>query len=156
MNEAQVVHDFQANQRINALQVEVEELRGVVTALGGGDGGGKDMSDELTNHKIAASEARAETKLVRLEGKIDLLSSSIENLGSKIDSQRNEAASNRNVVVATVVGTALSIAALLYAILTYGASTFYNGTVVRDIVHNEVSAARPAANTPSNGGTPAH
>ena len=82
------------------------------------------MSDELTNDKIAAAEARSDTKIARLEGKIDVLVLSINALGSKIDGQRSEASSNRNVVISVTVGKALTIIALTFAALSYGASTF--------------------------------
>lgn len=151
MTESPIIYDFAAFQKISLLQNEIEDLRKIVEG-----GGGSVMSDELTDYKIAAAEARSDTKIARLEGKIDVLALSINALGAKIDSQRSEASSNRNVIISVTVGTALTIVALTYAALSYGASTFYNGTVVRDLVHSEsaASASKPIAGPPFNGATP--
>jgi len=50
--------------------------------------------DDLVEAKIAAAEARTDTKIVRSEGKIDLVLSRIDVLSAKIDELRDD---NRSV-----------------------------------------------------------
>ena len=106
------------------------------------------MPDDLTDAKIAASEARTDAKFARLDGKIDLLQQSIATLGNNVNVQRTEASANRNALLATIIGTGLALAALIAAMLSYGASPFYNGTVVRDVVRAEVAEHATQPNKP--------
>ena len=153
MAEPAGVIDFEVYQRLNALQADVEEFKRSMSA--GNDGGIRNEPGNLLDHKIALSEMRSEAKVIRLEGKLDLLAQSIGSLSSKIDAQRAEASSNKNVVIGTIVAAALSIVALLYTMISYGASTFYNGTVIRDIVHDELLVKR-TGDVPLTSTTPAH
>lgn len=105
---------------------------------------GMTTSGEL-DAKIAASEARSETKIARIEGKLDLVAQSIGALASSVQTQRAEANSNRTVVVATVITTALALAGLGYAALSYGATNFYNGTVIGDQIRAAASSVPKAA-----------
>lgn len=107
------------------------------------------MSDDLTDAKIAASEARTDTKFARLEGKIDTLAASlgqsIQTLNAGIQAQRSEASANRNFLIASIIGTGVAIIGSIVAMLSYGATTFYNGTVMRDAVNSAVIEHTPSA-----------
>ena len=96
------------------------------------------MTNDIVDAKIAASEARSEIKIVRIEGKLDLIANTISGLSSKMDDQKREASSNRNWIIGTII-VALG---LMIAIMSYGATTFYNGTVIRDMVNRPQPTAQ--------------
>lgn len=100
----------------------------------------RDMPPEdLTDAKIAAAEARTDAKLAGFQGRFDVLAEKLDGIAGSIKDQRSEASSNRNVMVATTIGTGLAIIGAIVAMLSYGAATFYNGTVMRDAVNAAVA-----------------
>ena len=95
-------------------------------------------ADDILDLKIVASEARSETKMAKLEGKIDLMASAVQNLTVSVNQQRSETKSLQLWTIATIIASALAMIALILSVMSFGASTFYNGTVVRDLIHNEI------------------
>jgi hypothetical protein len=91
-----------------------------------------DSTREIIDDKVAASEARGETKLVRLEGKLDLIMKTIDDLAreSKIDSRATR--SNQLVV-------GFGLAALIVAIAALFPVFFGMGDRIHDIVDRAVS-----------------
>jgi hypothetical protein len=120
------------------------------------------MAENLTEAQLAAVEARTDTKFERLLGefrassietnaRIDALAATVANLNAtvtdvrrEVADVRREVASDRNWVIGTVVGVAVAVAALNYSALGYGAAQFYNGSVIRDLVHKEAQSTAPA------------
>lgn len=94
--------------------------------------------DDLTDAKLAAAEARTDTKIVRLEGKIDTLAATITgqfaSLTRELDRTRDETRDSRLILMATIIGSALSLAVLFVALWTYGDALFGRGMNVRDVV----------------------
>jgi hypothetical protein len=92
-------------------------------------------SDEFTDKKIELVEAHTDTKVERLGGKIDTLSAT---LGTKLDIVNQRLADqtkDRNLIIGTIVVSAISIAILLIGLATYGDALFGRGMNVRDVVH---------------------
>ncbi|NUJ81427.1 hypothetical protein HUN39_15620 [Methylocystis sp. FS] len=98
---------------------------------------------------IAASEARNETKLARLEGKIDTLTATITaaiNANAAANTAQNEAIKekissgeqynhdSRWILIGTVLTSAFALGALAVALATYGDALFGRGMNVRDVV----------------------
>jgi hypothetical protein len=88
-------------------------------------------SDELTDAKIEAAEARTDTKIERLGGKIDTLGIKLDTVNQKLADQTKD----RNLIIGTIVVSAISIAILLIGLATYGDAIFGRGMNVRDVVH---------------------
>ncbi|HYI39093.1 MAG TPA: hypothetical protein VE053_02115 [Allosphingosinicella sp.] len=117
---------------VRNLRDQTETLKAENEALKGGGGGGTSggMDRALVDAKISASEARTDTKFAKLEGKIDLL---VE----RSTDARTEARSTRR----TVVGTGLSIAALLVAVFTLYNNSFTLGSRVDEVARVEARQA---------------
>jgi hypothetical protein len=105
------------------------------------DFGGPKMdppSSALVHAEIAASEARSETKMVRLEGKFDTISATIlgklDAVSEKMTADHEYNRSTRLVIVSTVAGVAVALAALVVAMATYGDTMFGRGMNVKDVV----------------------
>ena len=93
-------------------------------------------SDDLTDAKIAKSQAETETKIVRMEGKID---TAFAALGGKLDTVNQRLADqtkDRNLVIGTIVVSAISVAVLIIGLATYGDALFGRGMNVRDVVQS--------------------
>ena len=81
-----------------------------------------EMSERLTDLKIAAVEAQTETKFAQLIGKLDLfganittLGQQVSNLDTKIDVIDGHVRNARSTIIAFVVGTGIAVAALAWA-----------------------------------------
>jgi len=144
-----------------------------------------DPSREEINALIAASEARNETKLTRLEGKIDALAATIsgaisenavassgqfEALKSQVESLKEKVAASdqfnheaKTTVITTIIASALALAALFaglfLGVATYGDAIFGRGMNVRDVVQAVVkeqqALQKGAAAPPVDQPTPA-
>lgn len=88
--------------------------------------------------KIAASEARSETKIVRLEGKLDLVLSRMDGIGRDMDNIRHDIRSSRATVIAVVVAVGIGIAALMATMFGSLPSFFGMSTYIHDLVTREV------------------
>jgi hypothetical protein len=89
--------------------------------------------DDLVDAKVAAAEARTDTKVVRLEGKVDLVL-------SKLDELRDD---NRSVRANQwVIGFGLAV--LIVAVAALLPVFFSMGTQVRDLVHSEIQSQLPS------------
>ncbi|HEX8214569.1 MAG TPA: hypothetical protein VF582_03755 [Allosphingosinicella sp.] len=111
---------------------------------GGGGGTSRGMDNALIDSKIAASEARTDTKFAKLEGKLDLILERVETVKEQSTDARSEARATRR----TVIGTGVSLGALLIAIFTLYTNSFNLGARVDDIAriearetYNQISAA---------------
>jgi hypothetical protein len=94
-----------------------------------------------TDAKIAAAEARGETKIARMEGKIDLLLSNLNDVHWKIADVRSEYRVTR--VNMWVIGFGLAI--LVLAVSLGMPSLQGLGAQMRDFVRGEGKASLPSA-----------
>jgi hypothetical protein len=103
---------------------------------------GASMSDsnDLTDAKIGAAEARTDTKIARLEGKLDLVVSKIDErfnaLRDRLDAIRDDNRATR--ANQWVVGFGLAV--LIIAVATLFPVFFDLGSKVRDMVDHVVQA----------------
>lgn len=93
---------------------------------------------ELTSQKIAAAEARGDTKIVRLEGKLEVISATIlgEIRGIRDDVRQSDQYNRdtRWIMLATVITGVFALGALVVALVTYGDAVFGRGMNVRDVI----------------------
>ena len=95
-------------------------------------------SDDLNNAKLAAVEARTDTKIARMEGRIDTAFASLAGKLDTINVRLADQTKDRNLVIGTIVVSAISIAVLLIGLATYGDALFGRGMNVRDVVQSVV------------------
>lgn len=111
---------------------------------------------EYVDLKLEASEARAETRFVELNGKLDRLIEIAGSTRADLDlvrtEVRNDYRSTRAAVVITGISIFLALSALLLAVMTYGDAIFSRGMSVRDVVN---SAVKEQADRASNTRPPA-
>jgi hypothetical protein len=97
-----------------------------------------DPSREEIDAKIAAAEARTDTKFARLEGKLDLVlaeaSAARQEASIARDNARQESRGTRATIIGTGLATVLALGALLMSVMTYGDAIFSRGMSVRDAV----------------------
>jgi hypothetical protein len=122
-------------------------------------------TDESTDLKIQASEARTETKIVRLEGKIDTLSSTLagklDSMAINVNALRSDISKSdqynrdsRLLIMGTIVVAALALGGLVVAMATYGDALFGRGMSVRDVVQAVIKEQQAAPQTsPPRGNT---
>jgi hypothetical protein len=89
--------------------------------------------EEIQAH-IAASEARGETSLARLEGKLDTISATIVGKIGELSTQVGEHRRDRNLIIGTIVVAAIAVSGLVVSMATYGDALFGRGMNVRDVV----------------------
>jgi hypothetical protein len=91
-----------------------------------------DPTREIINDKVAASEARGETKLVRLEGKLDLIMKTIDDLAgeSKLDNRATRS---------NALAIGFGLAALIVAIAALFPVFFGMGDRIHDLVDKAVT-----------------
>lgn len=98
--------------------------------------------NDLVDAKIAASEARSETKLARLEGKIDTAVATLlgELHGLRDDVRQTDQYSRgtRSVIFVTIVTATIALGGLIVAMATYGDALFGRGMNVRDVIQSTV------------------
>jgi hypothetical protein len=104
--------------------------------------------EEIQAH-IAASEARGETSLARLEGKLDTISATIIGKIGELSGQVGEHRRDRNLIIGTIVVAAIAVGGLVVGMATYGDALFGRGMNVRDVVQavikeNTVQATKEA------------
>jgi hypothetical protein len=99
-------------------------------------------SEELTDVKIAAAEARTDTKIERLGGRIEVLTATIV---TKIDSLKDDVSKSdqynhdtRWVLISAIVVGIIALAGLLVALATYGDALFGRGMSVRDVAQTVI------------------
>ncbi len=94
--------------------------------------------DDLTDAKIAKSEAQIETKIARMEGAINTafatITTKIDNLSGQVAEQRRD----RNLIIGTIVVAAIALGAMLWGMATYGDALFGRGMSVRDVVNTVI------------------
>jgi hypothetical protein len=112
-----------------------DEAKTEEIALKGGGGGGTSgsMDPAIVDAKIAASEARTDTKFAKLEGKLDLIVASLNVINGNATDAKSEARTTRR----TIIGTGISLGALILAIAAFGVNTFTLGSRVDDIARVE-------------------
>ncbi|MBB2963764.1 hypothetical protein [Methylobacterium sp. R2-1] len=104
---------------------------------------------EYTDLKLEAAEARGEARFIELNGKLDRIIDSLSATANSLSTAREEARalrdevrqdyrSTRTTIIVTVFSTAIALAALLMAIVTYGDAIFGRGMSVRDVVSSVV------------------
>ena len=111
------------------------------------------MSSRNSGHKIAAAEARTETKGARLEGKIDTLAATVvgridamrDDLHDQIEAVREDVGKSdqynrdtRLALLGTFVAGIIALGALIVGMATYGDALFSRGINVRDVVQSVI------------------
>lgn len=125
-------------------------------------------NDELTDAKIAAAEARTDTKFAKLDGKVDLLLERIASLSAStaalqasstaIQTEvRSENRSTRTTIVVTAIATVISLFFGIVTLLAWGGDEFGRGieiqSLLRSLAREEVRA--PAIDASPNPALPA-
>jgi hypothetical protein len=106
-------------------------------------------SREEIDAKIAAAEARGDTKIARMEGKLDLVLSTVNVRFDAVTEQITGARSNQWVIAFGLAGLFLTVVAIIVAV-AFGMPAIYSlGTQTRDIVREEVKAALPTPPAPA-------
>jgi hypothetical protein len=103
---------------------------------------------EEIDAKLAASEARMETRAAISDGKLDLVLAKLASIGEKMDDVRSDNRTTRaNIwaVCAIVVTTIVGMAALVIAVAP---AAFTIGAQVRDMVQKEMAATPQATKAP--------
>jgi hypothetical protein len=93
-----------------------------------------DPTREEIQAQIAASEARGDTRNVRLEGKLDTISATILGKIGELSAQVAEQRRDRNLIIGTIVVAAIAVGGLVVSMATYGDALFGRGMNVRDVV----------------------
>jgi hypothetical protein len=91
--------------------------------------------------KIAASEARTDTKFAELLGEIKVTNAGIVGLRSEFSDMRGYARSSHHTTIGTIVATGLGIVAIVIALLTYGATWFGLGINAHDVARQAADQA---------------
>lgn len=110
---------------------------------------------EYVDLKLAAADARVDTKFAEINGRLDRLNDSIMALSGQVVEARNASASLRSTiltsVIATGVASVLALGALFVSMATYGDAIFSRGMSVRDLVNSVTKEqAERAAQTQPN------
>ena len=99
------------------------------------------MSDQLTREeidaKIAASEARTDSKFARIEGKFDLVFEKLDRIHNDFNLLREDNASLRNdnkSLKFQIWGVGVGLAALIVAVISLLPPFFGAGVQIKDIV----------------------
>ena len=95
---------------------------------------------EEIDAKLAASEARAETRAVVSDGKLDAVLAKLVSIGEKMDDVRADNRTTRAnlwAVCAIVVAVIIGMGAI---VITIAPAAFTFGSQVRDMVQKEVAA----------------
>lgn len=142
----ELMREGEATATASAVAGLIDILKGS-SSEGWASGEAKTMASptrEEIDAKLAASEARSETRSVQLESKFDLVLAKIAGLGEKMDDVRSDNRTTRSniwAVCAVIVGVIVGTAAL---IMTLGPSAFTLGAQVRDMVQKELQLVAPA------------
>jgi hypothetical protein len=110
--------------------------------------------EEIT-HQVAASEAKTETKIARIEGKLDLVLSKLDaaanDIGAKFASVGERLTEVRNDVRADYAATRtnlwvvfVGILALIVALALLFPTFFDMGSKIRDLVDREIHGSPPS------------
>ena len=127
----------------------IVKLEASASTFSGKQGQVNDMTSptrEELDAKIAASEARTDTKFAELLGEIKAINATLSSV-------QMMTAGTKSAIVATGVAVFIGMAGLVIGMLAYGGSTFYNGTVIGDMIEKVVQA-HTAVSPPAKTGTP--
>ena len=92
--------------------------------------------DELTDAKIASTEARTDTKIARIEGKLELIVSKIDGINSRLDDVRHDSRATR----ANIWAVGLGLSVLIVGVVALFPVFFGMGTQIRDIIDKAIQA----------------
>lgn len=126
--------NFDHWQKVNALRHSAHLKDGD----GGGTLGSMTVTREEIDAKIAASEARTETRLAEMNGKFDLILSKIDSLHGEVVRTEGRVETAKWTMIAVFIAAVFAGAGLL-------ASGIGVGSAFRDIVRQEVQALAPSA-----------
>jgi len=105
-----------------------------------------DMSE--VDAKIAAAEARTDTKFAEMMGELRVISGKLEHLDENYRETRTSISSLKSTVIVTAVTTVLAIGGLFYTALQYGNSMFTAGldtqTIADQSAKNALSQIQPS------------
>ncbi len=121
----------------------------IISPLERVDSMANDFTREELDAKIRATAAETDTKIARIEGKID---TAFAALGGKLDTVNQRLADqtkDRNLVIGTIVVSAISVAVLIIGLATYGDALFGRGMNVRDVVQAVVKEQQQIQVQPS-------
>jgi hypothetical protein len=99
-----------------------------------------DVSREEIDAKIAASEARTEIKITRLEGKLDLVLAKIDSVREENNHQFSSAKDDSRAIRANQWVIAFGLAVLIVAVVALFPVFFGIGVQIKDIVAHEVAS----------------
>jgi hypothetical protein len=94
-----------------------------------------EQTREEVDAKIAASEARADTKFAQLFGKIDTSNAELKGELGKIAVRIAGVERSTGGLHTTIIVTAVAVVGVLVAILTFGQQWLGIGLTTRDLVH---------------------
>ena len=97
-----------------------------------------DVSREEIDAKIAASEARTETKITRLEGKLDLVLAKLDSAREDNKQQFASAKDDSRAIRSNQWMIAFGLAAIIVAVVALFPVFFGIGVQLKDIVAHEV------------------
>jgi hypothetical protein len=135
-----------------------EHLRQSAKAKPMSDNPTREETREIISDKLAASEARTDTKFAQLIGRIETSNAelkgelgkiserfaSLETLtATRFNSIESATAGTKATVVTTTILTAVGLLAAMVAILAYGQQWFGTGLTIHDAVRAEVHAQIP-------------
>ncbi len=111
----------------------------------GAQASGAEMAEptrEEIKAEIAASEARAATKIAELTGELRTLNASlgakIDAVGEKVGTDIDYNRATRWVMVGLIITVAFALAGLIVAMATYGDALFGRGMDVHDLIQATV------------------
>jgi hypothetical protein len=93
-----------------------------------------DPTREEIDAKIAASEARGRTDIVRFEGKLETFAATLSGKMDALQTSIQVAAAYNRGTRSVIIASAFALAALIVGMATYGDALFGRGMNVRDVV----------------------
>ncbi len=108
-----------------------------------------DLSREEIDAKIAASEARTDTKITRFEGKLDLVLSKLEDVKATNETIRTDVREDGRSTRANLWTIAFGLAILIVTLAALYPSFFGIGAQVKDMVDSAVQSHLQALQKPA-------
>lgn len=114
-------------ERLKQIERHAEES---AKELKGGGGGGTFEGMEVVDAKIAAAEARTDTKFAELLGELRLINQQIDHVEKSTGGLRS-----------TVIGTGIGVVAVAIAVMAYGAQWFGIGMDAQQVSERAAQSA---------------
>jgi len=108
-----------------------------------------DPTREETDAKIAAAEARTDTKITRFEGKLDLVLSKLEDVKAANETIRADVREDYRATRANQWTIGIGLAILIVALAALYPSFFVLGAQVKDMIDSSVQSHLQALQKPA-------